>query len=114
MPSQRLVPAPRPVGTKARKAIRFRTTTGAITIIAASATLVLKRARRRQLVRASNKSASAQKKTNSIALARSQHDAPTSAPAPKAQPTLSRLVANNNIQVAPRMIQLVGESANGT
>jgi hypothetical protein len=87
---------------------------GTITSIAATNTLAANHARRRQPARIRRRIAMAQKKTNSIALARNQQESPTSAPAPSAHPKLFRFAASNSIQVAAITIQLVGASANGT
>src|SRR4030081_2325766 len=91
----------------------FRTTTGAITSSAASMTPADMRARRRQLARTNKSSASPQKNTNSIALARSQQEAPTSAPAPMAHATLFLFAARRASQAPPTIIHAVGASARG-
>src|SRR5260370_42589890 len=85
-----------------------------MTTLAARTRMTLKRARRRQLACTSNKRASAQKNTSSMALARNQHEAPTRAPAVKAQATLCRFVVRSSIHDEPKTIQLVGASARGT
>src|SRR5947199_9084415 len=87
---------------------------GAMTSTALTATVAANNTRRHQLARADMTIATAQKKASNIALARSQHETPISAPAPNAQARHFRLAANSSIHAAPRMIQLVGASAKGT
>src|SRR5258707_7579565 len=93
--------------------MKFRATTGAITSNADSITLADSRTRRRQLARTNKSSASPQKNTSNIALARSQHEAPTNAPAPMAHARLFLFAANSSSQAAATTIHAVGASANG-